>query len=72
MEDVNMPEKQNVEWKLQWKDEYPEWICAFANAQGGEIYIGCDDGDIVGVSNVRKLMENIPNKVWEAMGLSWM
>lgn len=38
-----MPEKQNIEWKSRWKDEYLEWICGFANAQGGRIYIGCDD-----------------------------
>lgn len=29
-----MPEKQNVEWKAIWKDEYLQWICGFANAQG--------------------------------------
>ena len=68
---MNMPEKQNVEWELKWKDEYLEWICAFANAQGGEINIGCDDGENgVGVSNARKLMEDIPNKVREAMGIA--
>lgn len=65
-----MPEKQNVEWKLKWKDEYLSWICGFANAQGGRIYIGRDDdGRIVGVSNAKKLMEDIPNKVREAMGI---
>ena len=64
-----MPEKQNVEWKLKWKDEYLEWICAFANAQGGKIYIGCDDdGNVVGVSNARELMEDIPNKVRGSYG----
>ena len=38
-----MPESQNTEWKSKWKDEYLEWICGYANAQGGKIYIGCDD-----------------------------
>lgn len=38
-----MPENQNIEWKAKWKDDYLEWICGFANAQGGKIYIGCDD-----------------------------
>lgn len=51
-----MPEKQNVEWKVKWKDEYLEWICGFANAQGGKIYIGCDDnGTVIGVTNSHKL-----------------
>ena len=37
-----MPESQNTEWKSKWKDEYLEWICGYANAQGGKLYIGCD------------------------------
>ncbi len=47
-----MPEKQNVEWKERWKDEYLKWICGFANAQGGTIYIGKNDnGEVVGINN---------------------
>ena len=29
-----MPESQSTEWKSKWKDEYLEWICGYANAQG--------------------------------------
>ncbi len=65
-----MPESQNTEWKRRWKDEYLEWICGYANAQGGKIYIGCDDsGKVIGVPNARKLLEDIPNKVRDAMGI---
>lgn len=65
-----MPESQNTEWKSKWKDEYLEWICGYANAQGGKIYIGCDDeGNIVGLPNARKLLEDIPNKIRDAMGI---
>ena len=65
-----MPESQNIEWKSKWKDEYLEWICGYANAQGGKIYIGCDDeGNVIGLSNARKLLEDIPNKVRGAMGI---
>ncbi|MGI6736022.1 MAG: ATP-binding protein [Anaerovoracaceae bacterium] len=65
-----MPEKQNIEWKAKWKDEYLEWICGFANAQGGKIYIGCNDnGEVIGVANAKKLMEDIPNKIRDAMGI---
>ena len=47
-----MEENQNVEWKTKWRDEYLKWICGFANAQGGKIYIGtADDGTIVGVGS---------------------
>jgi len=34
-----MNESQNIEWKENWNDSYLEWICGFANAQGGNIYI---------------------------------
>ncbi len=65
-----MPESQNTEWKSKWKDEYLEWICGYANAQGGKLYIGCDDdGNVVGLPNARKLLEDIPNKIRDAMGI---
>lgn len=65
-----MPEQQNIEWKESWRDEYLKWICGFANAQGGKLYIGCDDnGNVVGIDNSKKLMEDIPNKVRDAMGI---
>ena len=63
-------ESQNVEYKLFWKDDYLKWICGFANAQGGTIYIGIDDnGRVVGVDNAKKLMEVIPNKIVNSLGL---
>ena len=65
-----MAEKHNVEWKEVWKDEYLNWICGFANAQGGTIYIGIDDsGNISGLKNSKKLLEDIPNKIKNAMGI---
>ena len=57
-----MPELQTEEWKEIWKDDYLAWICGFANAQGGTLYIGKNDtGKIVGVKNSRKLLEDLPN-----------
>ena len=54
-------EKQNVEWKELWRDEYLKWICGFANAIGGQIYIGINDnGKVVGLSNVTQLLVEIP------------
>lgn len=65
-----MPENQNIEWKSKWRDDYLEWICGFANAQGGTIYIGIDDdGHVTGLTNTKKLLEDIPNKVRNAMGI---
>ncbi|GGB83262.1 ATP-dependent DNA helicase [Flavobacterium suaedae] len=63
-------ETQNVEYKQAWRDEYLKWICGFANAKGGYIYIGIDDnGNITGVDNYKKLMEDIPNKSVNHLGL---
>ena len=65
-----MPEQQNIEWKESWRDEYLKWICGFANAQGGKIYIGCNDsGEVVGVTNSKKLLEDIPNKIVQQLGI---
>jgi len=44
-----MSESQNIEYKSSWRNEYLRWICGFANAQGGTLYIGKDDsGAVVG------------------------
>ena len=65
-----MAESQNVEYKESWRDEYLKWLCGFANAQGGTIYIGVDDaGNVVGVKDVKKLMEDIPNKIQSGIGI---
>ena len=65
-----MAENQNVEYKESWRDEYLKWVCGFANAQGGKIYIGIDDeGNVVGVKNIKKLMEDIPNKIQTGLGI---
>lgn len=65
-----MSEQQNIEYKQSWRDEYLKWICGFANAQGGRIYIGIDDtGKITGVDGYKKLMDDLPNKIVNHLGL---
>lgn len=65
-----MAESQNIEWKESWRDEYLKWICGFANAQGGCIYIGVDDaGRVIGVQNGKRLLEEIPNKIQTNLGV---
>jgi len=65
-----MQESQNIEWKDNWKDDYLKWICGFANANGGKIIIGKNDmGEIVGLNNSQKLLEDIPNKVRDILGI---
>jgi len=65
-----MSETQNVEYKESWRDEYLKWLCGFANAQGGTMYIGVNDsGSIVGVKNIQRLLEDIPNKIQSGLGI---
>jgi len=65
-----MAENQNIEWKESWHDEYLKWICGFANAQGGKLYIGTrDDGTVIGIINSKKLLEDIPNKIQNKLGI---
>ena len=65
-----MPEHQEVEWKESWRDEYLKWLCGYANAHGGTLFIGKDDdGNVVGVKNSKKLLEDLPNKIVSALGI---
>lgn len=65
-----MAESQNIEWKKSWRDEYLKWICGFANAQGGKIYIGKNDkGEVVGIDNAKRLMDDLPNKIVTNLGI---
>jgi len=63
-------ESRCVEWKEAWHDEYLRTVCAFANASGGVLEIGRrDDGTVIGVSGVKKLLEDLPNKIKNAMAI---
>ncbi len=65
-----MPESQNIEYKSNWRDEYLKWICGFANASGGNLYIGIDDnGSIAGIDNYNELLEQLPNKFRDVLGV---
>ncbi len=56
-------ENQNIEYKESWRDEYLKWICGFANAQGGKLYIGIDDGNnVCSIKDAHRLSEDIPPK----------
>lgn len=63
-------ESQHLEWKESWRDEYLKWVCAFANTGGGTLVIGRNDkGRAVGVNNAAKLLEDLPNKIRDTLGL---
>lgn len=63
-------ENQNTEYKETWRDEYIKWICGFANAKGGTMFIGINDnGKITGIQNTKKLSEDLPNKIKDVLGI---
>jgi len=65
-----MTEKQNIEYKVSWRDEYLKWLCGFANAQGGKLIIGINDnGEVAGLPDAAKLLEDIPNKAKDILGI---
>ncbi len=65
-----MEETHIIENKKNWRDEWLQWICGFSNAQGGIVNIGLDDhGNPVGLEKIKKLMEDIPNKIISKLGI---
>ena len=69
-DDGPVEENQNLEWKSSWRDEHLKWICGFANAQGGRLVIGKNDrGEVLGVKDPLRLMEEIPNKAQSLLGV---
>jgi predicted HTH transcriptional regulator len=47
-----MPENQQSEWKSTWQDRHLEWVCAFANANGGVLEVGKNDqGEVIGLQD---------------------
>lgn len=63
-------EKQTIEWKESWKDEFLAWLCGYANAKGGTLFIGRDDeGNFVPLNNAKKLLEDLPNKIRDTLGI---
>lgn len=70
MAKIAFEENQSIEYKESWRDEYLKWVCGFANAQGGRIYIGVnDDKEIIGLPDAKQLMEEIPNKIVNYLGI---
>ncbi len=65
-----MTETQNTEFKETWKDDYMHTLSAFANTDGGVLIIGKNDkGETVGINNVKYLLENLPNKISQKLGI---
>ena len=63
-------EGQNLEWKESWRDDHLRWVCGFADAEGGVLVIGRDDkGQVVRITNASRLLEELPNKIRDLLGI---
>ncbi len=63
-------ESQAKEYKPSWRDEFLKELSGFANGNGGELIIGMDDnGKPLGVQNPKKLLEDLPNKIRNKLGV---
>ena len=65
-----MREDHKIEYKRVWRDEYMKTICGFANTDGGTLYLGMsDEGIPVGLDNIERLLEDLPNKIRNRLGI---
>lgn len=63
-------ESQTIEWKWAWEEDYLKWLCGYANTDGGVLNIGVnDDGYVVGIENSKKMLEVLPNKINDKLGI---
>ena len=63
-----MFETENIEFKLQFTDELYKEVIAYANTDGGVIYIGIDNnGNAVGIDNVDENYTRITNGIRDAI-----
>ena len=59
-----------MEWKWSWQDEFLKWLCGYANTEGGILYIGVnDDGYVVGIKDSKRMLEGLPNKIHDKLGI---
>lgn len=61
-------ETENLEFKEQFTEEIYKEVIAFANTDGGTIYVGIDDrGNVVGLTDVDKEYTRITNGIRDAV-----
>lgn len=61
-------ETENIEFKLQFTEEIYKEVIAFANTDGGIIYVGIDnDGNVIGLADVDKEYTRITNGIRDAI-----
>lgn len=61
-------ENKTTEWKREYVDDIKNTVIAFANCDGGTLYIGVnDDGSVCGVDNVDDVMLRVTNAIRDAV-----
>lgn len=61
-------ETENIEFKSQFTPEIYKEVIAFANTDGGIIYVGIDDnGQVIGLENVDEEYTKITNGIRDAI-----
>ena len=61
-------EGKTIEFKRQYVDDIKNTVTAFANCDGGTLYIGIDDdGSVCGVDNADDIMLRVTSAVRDAV-----
>ena len=61
-------ESERIEYKSQMVDDIYKEVIAFANTDGGVIYIGIDDqGNVAGIDNIDETYTRLTNGIRDAI-----
>ena len=61
-------ESERIEYKSQMIDDIYKEVIAFANTDGGVIYLGIDDkGNLIGIDNVDETYTRLTNGIRDAI-----
>ena len=61
-------ESERIEYKSQMIDDIYKEVIAFANTDGGVIYLGIDDkGNLIGIENVDETYTRLTNGIRDAI-----
>ena len=68
---IKEEESEYLEFKEKWRDEHLKTLAALAFLNGGSLILGIDDKhNVIGIDNSEKLLEDIPSKIREKLGLT--
>lgn len=63
-----LKETEKVEFKRELNESIKKELIAFANTNGGEIYIGIDDdGKVIGLDNAKQDLESVSNSIRDSI-----